>query len=425
LRNFLPTGVYQYERKNLFERVVLMNNTKDRITVDIFNEVDFEALKNTFQRLDLALIPIVKEAADWDPSEASTGLKLKKNMEKVNSLIPLNVTVADSLDKYTRMDIYEFLMNAVESTIDKLSDIAEINISEKKDDIYASFQTRMNDFFQGLKEESVDVVKQAEQLKEKIFKIWLYSILKLKDSAKSEKDSFSRLEQKIKNGIKENFKKTTAKEILKEVKIMKKEMKTVEVHEVIGGNLLPVVDESVKMFQKILDKIDSLKREIYTQTNEILNENKKCDIIFEPFIKLMDLFQNTQKDFANAFGELAKTKLNSINMKAQNISAYIKKSRMIINKNDTIASNNNAAYRKYNDMETIVEELRMNAENSKSKLNNCSKVGEITLVVEKTSQLFAANENFVEKYINWWGKNEFITINHALDSFTEMLPLQA
>ncbi|HOO44510.1 MAG TPA: hypothetical protein PKU69_05505, partial [Bacillota bacterium] len=279
-----------------------MNNTKDRITVDIFNEVDFEALKNTFQRLDLALIPIVKEAADWDPSEASTGLKLKKNMEKVNSLIPLNVTVADSLDKYTRMDIYEFLMNAVESTIDKLSDIAEISISEKKDDIYASFQTRMNDFFQGLKDESVDVVKQAEQLKEKIFKIWLYSILKLKDSAKSEKDSFSRLEQKIKNGIKENFKKTTAKEILKEVKIMKKEMKTVEVHEVIGGNLLPVVDESVKMFQKILDKIDSLKREIYTQTNEILNENKKCDIIFEPFIKLMDLFQNTQKDFANAFG---------------------------------------------------------------------------------------------------------------------------
>lgn len=402
-----------------------MNNTKERITMVISNEADFEALKNGFEQINKVLIPIVKEAEDWDPAESDTGLELKKNMEKVNSLIPLNVTVADSLDKFTRMDIYEFLMKAVEFYIDKLSDIAEINISEKKDDIYASFQNRMNNFFLGLKDQSLDVVKEAEKLKEKIFKIWLFSISKLKDSAKGEKESFSRLEDKIKSGIKENFKKATTKEILKEVKIMKKEMKAVEVHEVIGGNLLPVVDESVKMFKKILEKIDSLKREIYTQTNEILNENKKCDIIFEPFVKLMDLFQNTQKDFANAFGELAKTKLNSINMKSQNISSYIKKSRMIINKNDTIASNNNAAYRKYNDMESIVEELRMNAEDSKNKLTNCSKVGELTLVVEKTSQLFAANENFVEKYINWWGKNEFSTINHALDSFTEMLPLQA
>jgi len=134
----------------------------------------------------------------------------------------------------------------------------------------------------------------------------------------------------------------------------------------------------------------------------------------------MDLFKNIQKDFANAFGEQAKTKLNSINMKAENISAYIKKSRMIIDKNDKIASNNNEAFRKYNDMENIIEELRMKAKDSTIVLNNASKMGEISVVVEKTSQLFVTNRNFVENYISWWGKDEFSTVNLALDKFHDI-----
>ena len=178
------------------------------------------------------------------------------------------------------------------------------------------------------------------------------------------------------------------------------------------------------MFKKILDKIETLKREIYNQTNEVLNENKKCDIIFEPFIKLIDLFQNIQKDFTTTFGELSKTKLNNINMKAQNISSYIKKSRMIISKNDKIASNNNAAFQKYNEMENIVDNLRLNAKESTIALNNVSKTGELSLVIEKTSKLFVTNINFVENFINWWGKNEFNTINHTIDNLSEMLPLK-
>jgi len=404
-----------------------MSKANERKTFEINAEDDFEKMKKVFEEIDEILLPIVKEAEEWDPKKTDTtnlGLNLKKRMEKVNSLIPFNVTVNDSLDKYIRMDIYELLVNTVDSYIDKLSDIAEINISERKDDIFSNFQTRMNVFFQNLKEDSLDIVEESEKLKKDVFKNWLYSISKLKLLSKTNKDSYSNLELKIRNSIRDNFIKSEAKDILKEVKIMKKETKGKQIHKIIEDNLLPVLNDSVEMFKKILDKIETLKREIYNQTNEVLNENKKCDIIFEPFIKLIDLFQNIQKDFTTTFGELSKTKLNNINMKAQNISSYIKKSRMIISKNDKIASNNNAAFQKYNEMENIVDNLRLNAKESTIALNNVSKTGELSLVIEKTSKLFVTNINFVENFINWWGKNEFNTINHTIDNLSEMLPLK-
>lgn len=63
---------------------------------------------------------------------------------------------------------------------------------------------------------------------------------------------------------------------------MKKDSKGKKINDVINDHLLPVVEESVEMFDEIYNAIKQINDDIYSQTNAILNENQKCDIIFKP-----------------------------------------------------------------------------------------------------------------------------------------------